>query len=90
MQLCREHRDSRIVSHGFFASPFAEDEDLTEVQGNVKGLKGVYGCLANNSMMVVIESKWFSIYCFGTRNNIGISKESRQTVVSLFNKWFPL
>ncbi|RDX66386.1 Histone deacetylase 15, partial [Mucuna pruriens] len=39
--ICEEHRDSKILSQGFFASPFAQDEDLAEVQGNAKGLKDV-------------------------------------------------
>lgn len=48
MQICGEHKDSKILSLGFFASPLAQDENLTEVQGIAKGLKGVYACLANN------------------------------------------
>ncbi|CAJ1944360.1 unnamed protein product [Sphenostylis stenocarpa] len=38
--ICGEHRESKILSHGFFASPLAQDEDLIEVQGDVKRLKG--------------------------------------------------
>ncbi|KAG2407864.1 Histone deacetylase [Vigna angularis] len=38
--ICGEHRESKILSHGFFASPLAQDDDLIEVQGDIKGLKG--------------------------------------------------
>ncbi|XP_027329576.1 histone deacetylase 15 isoform X1 [Abrus precatorius] len=41
-EICGEHKDSKILNYGFFASPFAQDEDLTEIQANnVKGLKDV-------------------------------------------------
>jgi len=62
MQICGEHRESKILSHGFFASPLAQDEDLIEVHGDVKGLKGVYAYLANKSVMIIIESKCCLLY----------------------------
>ncbi|XP_061362153.1 histone deacetylase 15 isoform X3 [Gastrolobium bilobum] len=44
--ICGEHQDSKILSHGFFASPFAEDEDTAEVQPNIKGLRAANSCTA--------------------------------------------
>ncbi|KAF7806328.1 histone deacetylase 15 isoform X1 [Senna tora] len=39
--ICGEHRDSKILSYGFFASPFAEDKDLTEVNPKIEGLRDI-------------------------------------------------
>ncbi|XP_061362152.1 histone deacetylase 15 isoform X2 [Gastrolobium bilobum] len=46
--ICGEHQDSKILSHGFFASPFAEDEDTAEVQPNIKGLRGRVSLIINS------------------------------------------
>lgn len=80
MQVCGEHKESKILSYGYFASPFAQDEDLTEIQPNAKGLTGAYACLANNFIMVIIKSKWFSVHILVS--NIAFRKESCQTVLS--------
>ncbi|XP_054821855.1 histone deacetylase 15 isoform X2 [Prosopis cineraria] len=34
--ICGEHRDSKILSYGFFASPYAEDSNLTEAKPKMK------------------------------------------------------
>ncbi|MCH89939.1 histone deacetylase 15-like, partial [Trifolium medium] len=43
-RICGEHKDSKILSLGHFASPFAPDEDLNEIQPTIKGLRGEYAC----------------------------------------------
>lgn len=40
-QICGEHKDSKILSRGHFASPFAQDEDPDEIQPSIKKLKDV-------------------------------------------------
>ncbi|KAK7265018.1 hypothetical protein RJT34_32634 [Clitoria ternatea] len=57
--ICGEHKDSRILSYGFFASPFALDENLTEVQANVKGLKDVGSkeSVASNSTAIGFDER---------------------------------
>ncbi|XP_015944226.1 histone deacetylase 15 [Arachis duranensis] len=36
--ICGEHKDSKIVNFGFFASSLADDDDLNGVQPKIKGL----------------------------------------------------
>ncbi|QCD79017.1 hypothetical protein DEO72_LG1g2654 [Vigna unguiculata] len=57
--ICGEHRESKILSHGFFASPLAQDEDLIEVQGDVKGLKdvGSQKSVANSSTAIGFDER---------------------------------
>ncbi|KAG5039329.1 hypothetical protein JHK82_011484 [Glycine max] len=57
--ICGEHKDSKILSLGFFASPLAQDEDLTEVQGIVKGLKdvGSQESVANSSTAIGFDER---------------------------------
>ncbi|KAK7388767.1 hypothetical protein VNO78_23594 [Psophocarpus tetragonolobus] len=57
--ICGEHRDSKILSCGFFASPLAQDEDLMEVQGNVNGLKdvGSQESVANSSTAIGFDER---------------------------------
>lgn len=43
MQICGEHKESGILRHGFFASPFSQDAGSPEVETEVKGRnKGGY------------------------------------------------
>ncbi|KHN10413.1 Histone deacetylase 15 [Glycine soja] len=57
--ICGEHTDSKILSHGFFASPLAQDENLTEVQGIAKGLKdvGSQELVANSSTAIGFDER---------------------------------
>ncbi|ESW27132.1 hypothetical protein PHAVU_003G176700 [Phaseolus vulgaris] len=57
--ICGEHRESKILSHGFFASPLAQDEDLIEVHGDVKGLKdvGSQESVANSSTAIGFDER---------------------------------
>ncbi|KAK2411529.1 histone deacetylase [Trifolium repens] len=38
-RICGEHKDSKILSLGHFASPFAQDEDLNGIHPSIKGLR---------------------------------------------------
>ncbi|CAJ2634891.1 unnamed protein product [Trifolium pratense] len=40
-RICGEHKDSKILSLGHFASPFAPDEDLNEIRPTIKGLRDI-------------------------------------------------
>ncbi|KAJ1394695.1 Zinc finger, RanBP2-type [Sesbania bispinosa] len=66
--ICREHKDSKILSCGFFASPFAQDEDLPEVQPNTKGLKGTINDIGfrKESCQTVLSKldKWLPLWLF--------------------------
>ncbi|KOM33099.1 hypothetical protein LR48_Vigan01g265500 [Vigna angularis] len=57
--ICGEHRESKILSHGFFASPLAQDDDLIEVQGDIKGLKdvGSQKSVANSSTAIGFDER---------------------------------
>ncbi|KAL2338300.1 hypothetical protein Fmac_012746 [Flemingia macrophylla] len=56
-QICGEHKDSKILSYGFYASPFAQDEDLIEVQENIKGLKDVGSQVANSLTAIGFDDR---------------------------------
>ncbi|WVZ11893.1 hypothetical protein V8G54_016423 [Vigna mungo] len=54
--ICGEHRESKILSLGFFASPLAQDDDLIEVQGDVKRLKDDVGCNSLGFIVITFET----------------------------------
>lgn len=36
MQICGEHKESGILRHGFYASPFSQEADLIQAESQVK------------------------------------------------------
>lgn len=37
MQICGEHKESGILRHGYFASPFLQDAQLSQVELELDG-----------------------------------------------------
>ncbi|XP_057416013.1 histone deacetylase 15 isoform X2 [Lotus japonicus] len=54
--ICGEHKDSKIVSRGFFASPFAQDDDSAVVQSNAKDVSSQESA-ANSSTAIGFDER---------------------------------
>ncbi|WJX95700.1 Histone deacetylase 15, variant 2 [Trifolium repens] len=58
-RICGEHKDSKILSLGHFASPFAQDEDLNGIHPSIKGLRDLDSreSAANNSTAIGFDER---------------------------------
>jgi hypothetical protein len=63
MQICGEHKESGILRHGFFASPFSHDVGRpVEVEHEIKGHKGGYNDRIFGLFdMVIIDLQMFLV-----------------------------
>ncbi|XP_028753868.1 histone deacetylase 15 isoform X3 [Neltuma alba] len=55
--ICGEHRDSKILSYGFFASPYAEDNDLTEAKPKIKEEVGTQDVAASSTTAIGFDER---------------------------------
>ena len=63
MQICGEHKESEILRHGYFASPFSNDVGPIEAEHEIKGgHKGGYNdWLFGLFDMVIIDLQMFLV-----------------------------